>query len=84
MCRKELILTKSMFHLSVLFDINFRFEPEVCYGCHDSMQRAGNFIDVAIATVKGNDFRIHFLSMSKDEVINLFQNADLTEKRGAL
>lgn len=32
--------------------INSRFQPEVCYGCHDLMQKAMNFNDVAIVAVK--------------------------------
>ena len=39
-----------------------------------------NFNGVAIRAVKGNDYRIHFLYMSKDEAINLLRNVDLTEK----
>ena len=39
-----------------------------------------SFKDVAIVSVKGNDYRIHFLYMSKDESINVLTNADLTEK----
>ena len=39
------------------------------------------FNDVA---VKGSNDRIYFSSMSKDEVINLLRNADLSEKSGTL
>ena len=38
------------------------------------------FNDVAIITVKENNYRIHFLYMSKYEVINLLRNADFIEK----
>ena len=44
------------------------------------MQKAMNFNDIAIVTVRGNDYIIHFLYRSKDETINLSRNADLTEK----
>ena len=40
--------------------------------------------DVPIASVKRNDYRIHFWYMSKDEVINLLRNEDLIEKSGTL
>ena len=33
------------------------------------MQKAMNF-NVAIASIKGNDYRIHFWYMSKDDAIN--------------
>ena len=84
---KELILTKPMVLESVLLvitgtfvDINFEFQTDVCNGGHNLMQKAMNFNDIAIVTVRGNDYRIHFLYRSKDETINLSRNADLTEK----
>ena len=59
--------------LIVLSCGNFRFDLKVCNGCHDLMQKAKSFNDVAIVSVKGNDYRIHFLYMSKDEAINVFK-----------
>ena len=41
------------------------------------MQNAMNFNDVAIVSVKGSDYRIHFLYMSKDDAINMMKNSDL-------
>ena len=38
-------------------DIKFKFQPEVCNGCHDLMQKSISFNDVALVTVKGNDYR---------------------------
>ena len=38
--------------------------------------------NVAIVTVKGNDYRIHVLYMSKDKAIYLLRNNNLTEKGG--
>ena len=43
------------------------------------MQKAVNF-NVTIVSVKGNDYRIYFWYMNKDEVLNLLIKADLTEK----
>ena len=43
-----------------------------------------NFNDVAIVFVKGNDYRIHFQYMSKDDAINVMENSDLSEKSGLL
>ena len=40
--------------------MNFRFQSKVCDGCHDLMQKAGSFIDVAIVSAKGNDHIIYF------------------------
>ena len=66
-------------HHWYLLKINFKSQSEVCNGCHDLMQKAINFNDVAHVTVKGNDYRIHFLYISKDEAINLLRNVDLTK-----
>ena len=43
---------------------HFSYEPQLCYGCHDLMQKAMNFNDVGIASVKGSDYRTHFWYMS--------------------
>ena len=36
-------------------DICFKYEPHLCNGCHGVMQK-----DVAIASIKRSDYRIHF------------------------
>ena len=41
-------------------DIGFKNKPYLCNGCHDLMQKAVTFNDVAIIYVKGNACRIHF------------------------
>ena len=48
------------------------------------MQKALHFNDVATASVKGSDFRIHFWYMSKDNEINIMNNFNLNEKRGSV
>ena len=42
-------------------DMGFKYEPYLCNGCYGLMQKAMNFNDVAIASVIGSDYRIHFL-----------------------
>ena len=37
--------------------------------CHDLMQKAINFVDVTIVSVKGSDYRSHFWYVSKDDAI---------------
>ena len=39
-------------------DKGFKCEPYLCNGCHNLMQRAINFIDVATVSFKGSDYRI--------------------------
>ena len=41
------------------------------------MQKTMNFNDVAIVSIKRNDYRIHFWYMSKDDAINIMKNSDL-------
>ena len=43
-----------------------------------------NFNDVAIVSIKRNDYRIHFWYMSKDNAINIMKNSNLNEKTGSL
>ena len=39
-----------------------------------------NFNDVAITSVKGSDYIIHFWRMSKDDAINIMKNSNLDKK----
>ena len=49
---------------------NIRYEAFLCNGCHDLIQKSPSFDDVAIVSIKGNYYRIHFLYMSKDVILN--------------
>ena len=48
------------------------------------MQKAMNFNDVAVVSVKGNDYRIYFWYMSKDAAISIMLNSNLNDKTGIL
>ena len=48
------------------------------------MQKAMNFNDVAIVSIKRNVYRIHFWYMSKDDAINIMKNSHLNEKTASL
>ena len=61
-------------------DIDFKYEPHLCNGCHGLMQKAISFNGVAIAYVKGSAYRIHFWCMSKDDAINIMNNSNLIDK----
>ena len=71
-------------HYWYFLDKNFCYEPYLCNGCHDLMQKAINFNDVAIASIKRNDYRIHLWHMSKDEAISIMHNSILNKKTGLL
>ena len=65
-------------------DIGFKYEKYLCNGCHDLMQKAMSFNNVAIVCVKGSAYRIHFWYMSKDDAINIMNGSNLVDKRGVL
>ena len=56
----------------------------LCNGCHDLMQKAMSFNNVAIAYVKGSAYRIHFWYMSKNDAISIMNNSNLIDKKGVL
>ena len=56
------------------------YEPYLCNGCHDLMQKAINFNDVAIVFVKEGDYAIYFWYMKKDDAINIMKNSNLNKK----
>ena len=65
-------------------DIGFKYEPYLCNGCHNLMQKAMSFNDIAIAYVKESAYRIHFWYMSKDVAVNIMNGSNLVDKKGAL
>ena len=67
-------------HYWYFLDKNFTYEPYLCNGC----QKAMNFTDVAIVSIKGNDYRIHFWYMNKNDAIVLMTNSNLNDKNGIL
>ena len=59
-------------------------EPYLCNSCHDLMQKAMNFNDVAIVSVKVSDYRIHFWYISKGDATNIMKSYNLDKKTGLL
>ena len=51
----------SICHYWYFKDVVFKNENYLCNGCHDLMQKALSFYDIAIVYVKGHACRIHFL-----------------------
>ena len=41
-------------------DIGFKYEPYLCKGCHDLMQKTIAFNNIAIVYIKENAYRVHF------------------------
>ena len=71
-------------HYWYFLDKNFNHEPYLCNGCHDLMQKAINFNDVANVSVKGNDYRIYFWYMRKNDAINIMNISNLNKKTGSI
>ena len=69
-------------HYQYFKNIGFKYDKYLCNGCHDLMQKAVSFNNVAIVYVKGNAYRIHFWCMDKDDAINITNGSNLVDKRG--
>ena len=57
-----------------------KYEPYICNGFYDLMQKAINFNNLAIVSVKWSDYRIHIWYMDKNNAINMMKNSNLNEK----
>ena len=58
-------------HYWYFSDKIFNYESYLCNGCHDLMQKGTSFNNDAIVSIKGNDYRIHFWYISKDDAISM-------------
>ena len=65
-------------------DIGFRHKSYICNDCHDLMQKALSFNDVAVVYAKENACRIQFWYMNKDHAINIMNGPNLVDKKCAL
>ena len=74
----------SICHYWYFLDKSFNCDSYLCDGCHDLMQKAMSFKNVAIVSIKGNDYRIHFYYISKDDAITLMTNSNLNDKNKVL
>ena len=71
-------------HYLYFLDKSFNSDPYLCNGCHDLMQKAMSLKNVAIVSIKGNDYRIYFSYISKNDAIALITNSNLNDKNGVL
>ena len=71
-------------HYWYIKNVGFKYELCLCNGCHNLMQKAMSFNNVAVVYVKGSAYRIHFWYMSKDDAINIMNGSNLADKRGVL
>ena len=71
-------------HYWYFLDKNFNYERYLCNACHDLMQKATSFKNVAVVSINGNNYRIHFWYISKNDAINLMTNSNLNDINGVL
>ena len=69
-----------LYHYWYFLDKNFNYEPYLCNGCHHLMMKAVSFNNVAVVSVKGSDYIIHFCFLSKNDAINLLNSSVLSNK----
>ena len=43
-----------------------------------------SFNDVAIVSIKGSDYRIHFCYMNKEDAISIMHNSNISDIKGTL
>ena len=61
-------------------NIGFKNESYFCNGCHDLMQKAMSFNNIATVYVKENAYRIHFWYMIKDDAISIMNGSNVADK----
>ena len=71
-------------HYLYFLNNSFRFQPNVCNKYQDLLMLSVNLSDSAILNIKVSNYHCFIRLISKNEAINLLQNADLTEKSGSL
>ena len=69
-----------IFHYCYLVNYSFKFQPNACSRCHDLLMMSIKFSNITISNIKGSDYLCIISLISKNDSINLVQNADLTEK----
>ena len=67
-------------HYWYFLSCSFKFQPNVCNRCNDLLMMSIKFSDSAILSIKVSAYCCIISLISKNEALNLIQNADLTEK----
>ena len=62
-------------------DIGVNFEPFLCNGCPELIQKARSFNYATIVYVKGSAWKIHFWYVSKDDTISIMKNSNLIDEK---
>ena len=86
---KELIFQKGLMFITQIYQknvifvtIGIKYEPYLCNGCHDLIQKAMSFNNIALVYIKGSTYRINFWYISKYDAINIMNGSILVDRRG--
>ena len=67
-------------HFWYFLNKGFKFQTDVCNGCHDLLITSLNLSNITILRIKGADYCCIISGISKSEVIDLIHKTSLTEK----
>ena len=85
---KELLIKqvhqKIVIFVTIGISYSLTFQPNAFNRCHDLLMMPINLSNIAILNIKGSDYCCIISLVSKNEVVNLLQNADLTKNAGTL
>ena len=59
----------------------FKFQINVCSGCHNAVMMSMNLSNIAILKIHGADYHCIITANSKSEAKNSIQKADLKDKK---
>ena len=82
---KELMLIRQansgidIFFTKKFYDKGFKFQLDVCNGCHDVLMMSMNLSDITILNIRGADYCCIVIGIDKSEATNLMQNMNLTK-----
>ena len=62
------------------FSDEFKYQPYVCYGCHDFSMSVQNLNDFFIVTVKNIDYRVYVVGVDKKAAIYVLNNSVLADE----
>ena len=71
-------------HYWYFFDKGFKFQLHVYNGCHDLLTMSMNLINTTALNIHSVDCCCIISGISKNKLINLIKNVDLTEKSKTL
>ena len=83
---KNILASKKCYLRGYWYSINkkFNYQKYMCNGYHDMSTKAISMHNLCIACNNGYAYRINFVFMFKNDVLNLIKNAVIIDKKGTL